>query len=254
MKTYCIYFALFVLFNPLYAEIKNGYAAGISTAHTSLDVFSSLLKESGWTPHRRRVMEAKRLALVKYITYHDLTENLLKQLETIAPDLYKEIDTIRNRNGKITDVYVRFIPEEEASMPAWGITGIAHTPGDENTYLSEYGERSVSVKVCAVSQALLVLAHEFGHVKYIVPNLASYRVYHIARYPPCSIQSNHIGHDTDDKSGKSAVEFEKRFKTSYYAKYLSNDIVRNDSPAVLVRKIRRKILSEISNAIPVARL
>ena len=254
MKPYCICIALFLLFNSLSAEIKNGYAAGISTARTSLDVFSSLLKESGWAPHRRRSMEAKRLALVKYITYHDLTENLLKQLEIIAPELYNEIDTIKDSNGKITDVYVRFIPEDEASVEAWGITGIAHVPGDADTYLSEYGAGSVSVKVWAVSQALLVLAHELGHVKYIVPNLSTYKAYHLARYPPCSRRSNHIGHDADDKSGKSAVEFEKRFKTSYYEKYLSNDIVRNDSPAVQVRKIRRKILSEISDAIPVARL
>ena len=252
MKSYCICFLLFVLFTSSYADIRNGYDVGISTARASLDVYSSLLKESGWTPHRKRAMEATRSDLVKYIAYHDLTETLLKQLRAIAPDLYHEIDTIKNMNGEITDVYVRFIPEEEASVRAWGITAIAQTPGDANIYLSEYGEGSVSIKVCVVSQALLVLAHELGHVKYIVPNLATYKEYHMLQYPPCSTQSNHVGHDADDQSGKSAVAFEKRFKASYFMRHSKNEIVRTDSPRVLVNKIRREILSRMSSGVPLA--
>ena len=254
MKSYCLCFALSILFfNSSYAEIKNGYAVGINAARVSLDVYNTLLfEQTGWTLQRKKAMQSKRMDLVKYIAYHDLTESLLKQLKAIAPDLYNEIDTIRNRNGRSTDVYVRFIPEEEAPVQAWGVTNIANTPGDANIYLSEYGESSVSVKVCTVSQALLVLAHELGHVKYIVPNLANYKAYHIMRYPPCSTQSNHVGHDADDQSGKSAVVFEKRFKASYFMRYSKNEIVRTDSPRVLVNKIRREILSRMSSGVPLA--
>ena len=253
MKSYCLCFALSILFFNSYAEIRNGYAVGINAARASLDIYSTmLLEETGWTPQRKKAMQAKRMDLVKYIAYHDLTESLLNQFKAVAKDLYNEIDTIRNRNGRSTDVYVKFIPEEEASVQAWGVTSIAHTPDDANTYLSEYGENSVSVKVCTVSQALLVLAHELGHVKYIVPNLASYKAFHMMRYPPCSTQSNHVGHDADDQSGKSAVGFEKRFKASYFMRHSKNEIVRTDSPRVLVNKIRREILSRMSSGVPLA--
>ena len=256
MKSYCLCFALLILlFHSSYAEIRNGYAIGINTARTSLEVYNSLLvHDHGWTLQRKKAMLSKRMELVKYVAYHDLTESLLKQLKAIAPELYNEIDTIRDSNGKITDVYVKFIPEEDATVRAWGITGVANMPGDASTYLSEFGESSVSIKVCAVSQALLILAHELGHVKYIVPNLADYKEYYLLHYPTCSAQSNHVGHDVDDQSGKSAVVFEKRFRTSYFERYSKNEIVKTDSPPVLVNKIRREILSRILAGVSMARL
>jgi hypothetical protein len=184
------------------------------------------------------MLESRLRDLIKYITYYEVTESLLKQLRAISPEIYHEIDTIKDRNGEVTDVYIKFIPEDEAPVQAWGVTGIAQAPGDENTYLSEYGERSVSIKVCAVPQALLVLSHELGHVKYIVANLATYKNYHARNYPPCSTESNHVGHNPNDPSGKSAYIFEKRFKASYYSWYSKKDDLRNDSPTVLVNKIR----------------
>jgi hypothetical protein len=178
---------------------------------------------------------------VKYITYYEVTENLLKQFKVISPELYNEVDTIKDRNGEVTHVYIKFIPEDEASVPAWGVTRIAQAPGNANTYISEYGERSVSIKVWAVSQALLVLAHELGHVKYIVPNLAAYKNYHLENYRPCSTESNHVGHNAGDPSGKSAIHFEKRFKASYFNRYSKKNVFQKDSPPVLVNKIRRNI-------------
>lgn len=255
MKKYCLGIALVLVLNSSFAEIKNGYATGINTARVSLKVFNSLLREEKHlTPHKRKVIEAKLNKVVKYIIYYEVTENLLKQLRAISAELYNEMDTIKDLNGRITDVYIRFIPEDEAPVQAWGVTGIAQAHGDANTYFSEYGERSVSIKVCAVSRALLVLAHELGHVKYIVPNIATYKNYHTRNYPPCATESNHVGHNANDPSGRSAVIFEKRFKASYSARYAKNDFVQNDSPPVLVNKIRKEILSAIIDFSRVARL
>lgn len=255
MKPYCLVIALSVLvFKPSFADIKNGYAVGINTALASLKVCSSVLREDKHLPpHKRKALEATVRRLVKYITYYEVTENLLKQFKVISPELYDEVDKIKDRNGEVTHVYIKFIPEDEASLAAWGVTRIAQAPGNANTYISEYGERSVSIKVWAVSQALLVLAHEFGHVKYIVPNLARYRDYHMKNYPECSTESNHVGHNPGDQSGRSAVGFEKRFKASYSSHYLKKDVFQKDSPPVLVNKIRKNILSSMVSDMPIAR-
>ena len=256
MKAYCICIALMLMaFSLTNAEIKNGYARRVKSAQASLEICNSLLLEDGMlAPHKRKAIKTKVNDLVKYLAYYELTERLLTQLKEIAPDLYNEIDNIRDANGQITDVYVMFIPEAEASVKAWGITGVAQVAHNANTYLSEFGERSVSVKVWAVSQALLVLSHEFGHVQYIVPNLATYKCYHVKHYRPNVTESNHIGHNSDDPSGNCAHAFEKRFRASYSAWYSRKNRGEVDSPAVLFNKIRREILAGMMNAMPLARL
>lgn len=256
MKAYCICVALIIFgFNFSNAEIRNGYARQMNAAKASLEVCKSLLLEDViLAPGKRKTIQSRINNLVEYVAYYELTERLLKQLKEIAPDLYNEIDNIRDANGQVTDVYVMFIPEKEATVEAWGITGIAQVAHDANTYCSEFGERTVSVKVWDVSQALLVLSHEFGHVRYIVPNLAFYKSYHVKHYRPNATISNHIGHNNDDPSGKYAHAFEKKFRANYYAWHLKKNRVEIDSPAVLFNKIRREILAKMSSEIPLARL
>lgn len=255
MKPYCICIALLIIaLSYSNAEIKNGYAPQIKAAETSLEACKSLLRDDVRLPlNKKKKIQAKLNDLIKYVAYFELTEKLLQQLQEIAPDLYYEIDHIKDSNGFITDVYVRFVPEGGTSVQAWGITGIAQVPGDENTYFSEYGERTVSIKVWAVAQALLVLSHEFGHVRYMVPNLASYKNYHVKHYRTGLTESNHVGHNSDDPSGKCALEFEKRFKASYYSQYLKRTHVGIDSPAILANRIRRQILANMDSAVSPAR-
>jgi hypothetical protein len=256
MKKYCLCIALsFAALTSSFAEIKNGYAAGISSAYMSLKVFKSMLQDDhGLTPAKRKAIETKLKEMVKYITYYELTENLLGQLKVISPDLFYEIDTISDRQGRRTDVYVKFISEDEAPVQAWGLTGISQVAGDEDAYLSEYGERTVSIKVWVVDKALLVLSHELGHVRYVVPNISSYVNYHVSNYRPGSTVPNHVGHNPNDLSGKSAAAFEKRFKESYYSFYLKSGRARTDSPLALLNKIRKDILAKMLDTSPLARL
>ena len=108
--------------------------------------------------------------LIIYQSHYELTEELLKQFKHISPDLYNRIDSIRDAKGRFTDVYVKFIPREEASIMAAGITRMAQSDEDKDACFSEYGKHSVSVKIWISSKALLVLSHELGHVNYQVPN------------------------------------------------------------------------------------
>ena len=108
---------------------------------------------------------------------------------------------------------------------------------DQDTYISEFGEFTVSVKVWIVPRALLVLAHELGHVKYQVPHLASYFVYHKNHYYNTPTP-NSIGHDAEDPSGKSAIEFGKSF-LKIYADFLKLSNVRVQNPLVILARLKK---------------
>ncbi len=243
MKTYWLCIALLILsIKYSLGEIKNGYANGINSARVSLKTLYALLNDHTMTGGQKKAINAKVKEVVKYITAYELTQNLLNQFRIIAPQLYNEIDSIKDKKGRITDVYIKFIPEEQALVQAWGITGIDQVSGDPDAYQSEYGERTVSVKVWIVSKSLVVLAHELGHIKYVVPNMAQYVEYHVRNYRPGTTESNHVGHNPSDASGESALTFERKFRESY-ASYLKNGRDQTDSPRVLADKIRREVMS-----------
>jgi hypothetical protein len=81
-----------------------------------------------------------------------------------------------------------------------------------------------------------------------------YKNYYVEHYRPGLSDANHIGHNSDDPSGKCAQAFEKRFRASYYEWHLKKNRVEVDSPAVLFNRIRREILAKMMNAMPLARL
>lgn len=229
----------------VYGEIKNGYENQISSARESLKNLSALR----WTSHdlshiQLREIKSKTQTIWNYIAQYELTENLLKQFQILAPDLYHEINEIKDSRGRSTDVYVKFILREHAVVQAGGITYLNQVPGDQHAYRSEYGERTVSVKIWIMDNALFVLAHEMGHIKYQVPNLAGYMDYYKMTYRPGFTEPNYIGHNTNDPSGLSALSFHKRFCHAYSnsSKQRNNP---QETPANLFRHIRKRILSEI---------
>jgi hypothetical protein len=230
---------LFGSCNSSPAEIKNGYEKDIMIMKESLKNLANILIENrDMSGAQRRKIESKIETLVDHISFYDLTENLLNQFRIIAPKLYAEIDSIRDRKGRRVHVYVKFVPVDATIVKAWGITYLNQMPSDKDAYLSEYGELTVSVKIWIVSKALLVLSHELGHVKYQIPNLASYMDFHKTAYK--GELSNYIGHHYDDPSGKTAVEAEKSFKKEYDY-FLKNTNEKIQSPVVLLVRIRKSM-------------
>ena len=225
-----MYILLFVLTShAVFGEIKNGYEKNIVASKESLKILrATLLEDGSITAAQRRKLQSTIATLVDHVSYYELTESMLSQFKTIAPQLYAEIDTITDRLGRPVNVYIRFVPVDGTDVKAEGTTYMDQSLTDQDTYVSEFGEFSVSVKVWIVPRALLVLAHELGHVKYQVPNLASYLVYHKNRYHNTSTP-NSIGHDGDDPSGKSAIEFGKSF-LKIYADFLKLSNVRVQNP------------------------
>jgi len=85
---------------------------------------------------------------------------------------------------------------------------------------------------------LQVLSHELGHVKYQIPNLATYMTFYKKCYQ--DQESNCIGHNPADPSGKTAVEAEKSFRKGY-AYFLRNTDERIQNPVILLTKIRKSM-------------
>lgn len=230
---------LFMCCTVSFCEIRNGYEHEILIMKESLKRLTEILTENkDLSADQRRRMESKAELLINHISFYDLTENLLNQFKIIAPKLYAEIDTISDRKGRPVHVYVRFVPVDATKVKAWGVTYLNHVKNDQDAYLSEYGEFTVSVKIWIVPRALLVLSHELGHVKYQIPNLASYMNFHKKNYK--DEVSNYIGHNHDDPSGKTAVQAEKLFRKEF-AYYLKNTDEKIQNPVILLTKIRKSM-------------
>ena len=251
MKIFCICLLIMELCSTFTSgKIKNGYVPSAEQAKESLRALQALVNGRSLTKTQRRTFDARIRALVDHITYFELTETLLEQFKSIAPDLYSEIDSIKDRQGRPTDVYVRFIPQEQAHVLAWGTTNVCQSRDDADMYRSEYGDGTVSVKIWIVSKALTVLAHELGHVKVQVPKLAEYVSYYRATYPPGVTEPNMIGHEPQDLSGQSAETYAKRFLNKYVNLFKKGS-VRPESPYDIHDSIRRRVyqMLEMNKAI-----
>jgi hypothetical protein len=236
---FLLFMILFLSSNASLCEIRNGYEKDILILKESLKSLTEILNGDKYLSGvQRRKIESNIETLVNHISFYDLTENLLNQFRIIAPKLYAEIDTISDRKGRPVHVYVKFVPPDATKIKAWGITYINQMENDQDAYLSAYGALTVSVNVWIVSKALLVLSHELGHVKYQVPNLASYVNFHKKCYN--GEPSNYIGHHADDPSGKSAVQSEKSFRKEYLY-FLKNTNEKIQHPVVLLARIRKSM-------------
>ena len=244
MKKYSVIVIIFFLMlNSAWAKLRNGYEKDIQYMREMLKNYNDILNtNNNLSASHKRNMKASLKNLIAYQSYYELTEELLKQFKRISPGLYNRIDSIKDAKGRFTDVYVKFMPREEASLMNAGITSMAQSYDDKDACFSEYGKHSVSIKIWRFSQALFVLSHELGHVNYQVPNLETYSEYYKKVYPSLLTESNGIGHWFNDPSGKNATTFEKEFKKSYlnYLKFRKND-TRLESPLVLMEEIKRKV-------------
>lgn len=102
-------------------------------------------------------------------------------------------------------------------------TNVEQDKTDKDAYSSEYGFNTVSVKVANVKRSSILLAHEFGHIRYLVPNLAMYVETYINYYKKKMVDSNAMGHQPDDPSGRMARTYEGKFAVAYYAKMKKKD-------------------------------
>jgi hypothetical protein len=218
-------------------EIKNGYGPSIQSVRRSLAGLLQLQRASEkLSPSKRRALEVSIKTHRSFISYYSLTDALLRYYKIIDPELFNAIDTIKDVNGFETDVFVKFISREKSTIEAAGTTNIGISKNAAGSYLSEFGEKSVSITIWNVPNALTILAHEFGHVKYQVPNLQSYYSFYRNNYNARVSDPSFLGHDTLDPSGKMAYACERQFRDVYF-EYVKRGHQPIKSPLMLLASL-----------------
>jgi hypothetical protein len=242
MKNLCLPLVIVVLCsNTIPAAVKNGYGLHIYEVRESLKTLQAILNETDTlSVFQKNEIKRKIGTLLEYVTYHELTEQLLTQFRLIAPDLLNKVDSVKSKTGLPITVYVRFVSEKEMQHGAHATTNIGHVANDPDLYTSEFGPASVSVKIASVNRSLVLLAHELGHVFYQAKNLATYITFYAKLYQNETFHSTYIGHDGGDPSGLTAIEFENIYKDRY------NSMVRGTGDKIenaisLLATIRRNL-------------
>jgi hypothetical protein len=252
MKTRYMITTLLILTSSFcFGEIRNGYEKGIKDARKSLQSLYTLQLSVGLSSRERKMVESKIETVTNFISFHELTEYLINQFRIISPEIFSQVDTIKDGKGRTTDVYIKFIPQNEATVNAAGISCVAQSEFDDDLCVSEYGEGTISVKVWIFNRALLALSHEFGHINYLTPNLAVYLNYYRNKYQKKPDAPNCFGHEVDDLSGRNANSFEKKFKKKLI-EYTRTQDERLRTPISLVQDIRKRIQAERGEMDPIA--
>jgi hypothetical protein len=197
-----------------FGRIKNGYTRQIQATKSALHTLKSRLAVGNELSVReRRQLEADMLSLITYISCYQLTEELIARLKRISPAIFRDIDNIEDSKGRPTDVYIKLVPYDKARVNLKAATFVSQATGDPDASCSEYGPFSLSVDICISDNALFLLSHELGHIKYIVPNLAAYKEFYARLYGRVkSSNLPYIGHGDKDQSGRTARQYEKIYR------------------------------------------
>ena len=176
-----------------------------------------LLEDSSLTKKKRKQLEKQIFDLSTRervcLTFFTKTEKLVGNLWEILPELYNKIDTIVDELEKKKDVYIKVV--ERTSLPhgASGVTNVDCSSNSNHIYTSEYGQKTVSVRIADKRQVLLYLVHELGHVLYLVPNLKSYLDFYSKNYTDEYLAKHgyNSGHKTNDPSHQAVIILLKKF-------------------------------------------
>jgi hypothetical protein len=194
-----------------FARINNGYTRQIQATRAALHNLKLQLRTRGdISPVELRGLQANMQGLISYISCYELTEELIARMKRISPTIFWEIENIKDKKGRPTDVYVKLVPNERARVNLKAATFISQSTEDVDASYTEYGPFSVSVEICITDNSLFLLSHELGHIKYIVPNLAVYKKFYNKVYGQAKYTNlPYIGHSHQDESGRTARQYEK---------------------------------------------
>lgn len=241
MKKYFLSILLIVIMlHNLFAKIMNGYEKNVENVRLSIKHLRQLISDNPqFTKKHMRQLNIQIRGLTDFLVYHQLTDTLLHKFRMIAPDLYAEIDTLKDHLARNVDVYVKFVPGHKSKFESYGLTTLAVSDDDERVCISEYGRGTVAVTIWIMNSSLVILSHEFGHLKYIVPNLASYVRYYNKTYA-VGFNNGSRGHRCDDVGGRNAIRFETRYRQRYH-RYLRQDDNGQVYPFVYVSQARKSL-------------
>lgn len=205
----------------LSAEIKNACAIELIKAQQAYGNLQKLLEPGNhdqanqnriWKHYLRVKREIKQLKECAA-----RTEWLVGTFYQVHPQLNFEISNLTDSNGNPVDVYLQVLGTDQMPHSVFGSTSLRQIAGDPDTPESKFGPGSIIVKIkhCAPKSMIKYLVHELGHVKYQIPNLASYLNFFRKTYHQ---EGNHeFGHHPDDPSNQLV-----KYELNKYAGILKN--------------------------------
>ena len=225
----CVFTMAIMLYcqSPVSAMVINGFLLEKLKLETEIRNFLKLSKEVDSYPFSKELDKEIRILNKKYTIackmYFD-TEQLISEIKSIDPELFEKVSIVANSEGTLTHVYVRYVDRtskqfihlKENYFNDFGYTSVGQWKKNENVCESFYGTNTICVTIVKGSYPSKVLAHEFGHVLYIVPKLKSY----------INFFNNHSGYINNKYSkGHSpydpSYKFVKSIERSFLIKYIN---------------------------------
>tara|TARA_Y100001980_G_C14556920_1_gene354009 strand:- start:141278 stop:142003 length:726 start_codon:yes stop_codon:yes gene_type:complete len=211
-------FECFFIPGPSFGEIRNGYDIQLESASSSLIQLQKMACDS---PEKysletvKKCLEEKQSLVDELVSYHKKTQDVIDLIRSIDPVLYHKLNTISDRMGKETHIHIKIVANVRLGFKA--ATNLEQSKKNPHIYKSEFGEGTVSVWIKDINlhKNLWALVHEFGHIRYVVPQLAEYAPFYKKHYQ----ESNYVGipgHHVNDPSllyvYKTLREFKKSWK------------------------------------------
>ena len=191
----------------LHARILNGYGTQLTNNKQCLENLRlMLLGNDSLSAEQRRRVKSKIADLIDFISLYEITEEAIRQLKIVSPTIFHLSDSLKDKQGRPTDIYIKLVHEERSRIPLAGANFLWQHAYDKDLSVSEFGTQTASIEVWVGCNALMLLSHELGHVIYIVPNLATYVAFYNHAYWQVE-DISYVGHKHQDSSGKSADNF-----------------------------------------------
>ncbi len=225
MKKYAFIIAIILChFLSVHASIINGFLQEKYLLQKEIKNTVEMLNEDNSDKTTKQIERKLRQLRKKYaevMTKYLETEQLLSEFENRDPDLFDRVSKVTNSEGTLTHVYVRYVErtsEEFTDLTrkyfkAFAFTCVNQSPNNKNVCTSLFGTNTIDVTIGKGVNEKIKLAHEFGHVLYMVPNLSDYNNFldkNIRKLNKC----NH-GHSPFDPSYAFVESIEKNFRIKY---------------------------------------
>lgn len=228
MKTYALLFILIAsIFTNANAEIHNALQRELTILNAKKQALVNALNTTN-EEKKIKAIQKKIKKIQKEIdntkVRYEETNRILQQLKDIDPNLFETVSAVKNAEGDTTSVYVKIVDDisngsinySNNAHSIAGFTNIAHLNDNPNVSASEYGVNTISVIINGDRRNTVgTLAHEFGHVLYLVQNLKEYVKFYKEHYDSDVVRQFGFGHSPHDPGHNFVRHIEKTFKKNY---------------------------------------
>ena len=158
---------------------------------------------------KKELRQAKREVNV-YTREAANTQKLINDFKEASPNMFNELDNLKNEYGQTVDVYITTTGNVEGPNDGATIHGFSKD-GKDNIFPStpEHGVNTIRIEVSnspsGGRSTLTVVKHEAGHTSYQASNTASYYNY---LKENGRLNGSYDGHASNDPSGKRAFKYQ----------------------------------------------